>query len=113
MTLGGAILQNALQKKLPQSFGQIFPGGASVALEVIPDLTVLPPDVLQEVRQAYADSLKVVWRVMTGLAGAGLLSSLIMRGLPLHTAADKDWGMVEKDASRDDVELKLTSTDKK
>lgn len=35
----------------------------------------------------------MVWRVMVGVAGAGLAVSLFMKGLPLHTQVDERWGM--------------------
>jgi hypothetical protein len=37
--------------------------------------------------QAYADSLKVVWVVMCGLAGLGLLASLLIQDYPLDRFA--------------------------
>jgi len=97
ITVGGAILQNSLKSRLPPSFEAAFPGGsASLALGVIPELKNLPPASLQEIRNAYAASLQIVWIAMTGLAGVGLLSSLMMRGLPLHAVTDKDWGIVDE-----------------
>ena len=32
---------------------------------------------------------------MIGIAGIGLLSSLAMKGLPLHTEVDRKWGLQE------------------
>ena len=46
-----------------------------------------------QVREAFADSLAVVWRVMIGIAGMGFLSSLAMKSLPLHTQVDEKWGL--------------------
>ena len=34
---------------------------------------------------------------MIGIAGLGLLCSLPMKALPLHTQVDEDWGMEGKD----------------
>lgn len=36
---------------------------------------------------------------MTGIAGLGLLSSLAMKALPLHTEVDERWG-IEEGATR-------------
>lgn len=46
-----------------------------------------------EVREAFASSLTVIWEVMIGIAGIGLLASFFMKGLPLHTEIDKKWGL--------------------
>lgn len=51
-----------------------------------------------EVKAAFADSLRVCWETLTGIAGLGLLVSLVMKGLPLHTQMDKRWGVEDGDA---------------
>jgi hypothetical protein len=43
------------------------------------------------VREAFAESLSVVWKVVAGVCGAGFVSSFLMRGLPLHTVTDEAW----------------------
>jgi len=50
----------------------------------------------QDVRTAFADSLRVVWQVLIGVAGIGFLSSLAMKHLPLHTNTDENWGLEER-----------------
>lgn len=52
-----------------------------------------------EVRNAFAGSLQTLWRVSIGLSGLGLLVSLGMKGLPLHTAVDGNWGLKEGDGA--------------
>lgn len=52
-----------------------------------------------EVRDAFGDSLAVIWRVMAGIAAAGLAASLFMKALPLHTEVDKRWGLEDVEAS--------------
>ena len=60
-----------------------------------------------QVRGAFAASLDVLWEVMIGVAGAGLLASMLMKGLPLHTQVDDAWGMEEKGGkpAQEDPEL--------
>ena len=70
-----------------------FPQGVGIAYSVIPVISTLDEPLRSEVRQAFAESLRVVWQVLIGIAGIGLLSSLFMRGLPLHTEMDRRWAM--------------------
>jgi hypothetical protein len=35
----------------------------------------------------------VIWQVFIGVAGIGLLASLFMKGLPLHTEVDRQWAL--------------------
>ncbi|RDB27052.1 Efflux pump FUS6 [Hypsizygus marmoreus] len=96
VTIGGAILQNTIQTKLPSEFTAQFPGGAAVFYEVIAEIDAVDEPLRSEVRAAFGDALKLTWLVLTGVSGLGLISSLVMRGLPLHTTTDKDWGVKEK-----------------
>lgn len=49
-----------------------------------------------EVRTAFANSLKVIWYTMIGVAGLALLVAAFMRSLPLSTETDEAWGLKEK-----------------
>jgi hypothetical protein len=89
VTAGGAILQNELNRKLPAAFLSQFPQGIEVAIPIIPMLSQPFKD---QVRNAFAEALKVVWRVTLGIALAGFLCSLGMRQLRLHTNIDEEWG---------------------
>lgn len=97
ITIGTAVLQTQLGKRLPQEFIEQFPGGVSIAYAIIPVIPELEEPLRSEIRTAFAGSLTVVWQVMAGIAGIGLLSSLFMKGLPLHTQTDENWGMEDKD----------------
>jgi hypothetical protein len=92
VTVGGAILQNELKKKLPASFLAQFPQGVELAFAAIPSIPTLERPMKDEVRETFGEALKVVWQVVLGIAGAGFLSSLGMRQLQLHTNIDQDWG---------------------
>lgn len=69
---------------------------ADVVFDVIPLLQELEEPLLGEVRAAFASSLQRIWQVMAGISGLGLLISLFMRHVSLHTSVDSDWGTVEK-----------------
>ncbi|KAN0135476.1 MFS general substrate transporter [Lactarius tabidus] len=92
VTVGGAILQNELKKKLPTSFLDQFPQGVELAFAAIPSIPTLEQPMKDEVRETFGEALKVVWQVVLGIAGAGFVSSLGMRQLQLHTNIDQDWG---------------------
>ncbi|THH07858.1 hypothetical protein EW146_g9180 [Bondarzewia mesenterica] len=80
-------------------------GYNSIAYATIPLISGLPEPLKMDVRVAFADSLKVIWQVFVGITGLGLLSSLVMKHLPLHTAVDKDWSLEEN--TRSDVPHEL------
>ncbi|KAJ7141915.1 major facilitator superfamily domain-containing protein [Mycena crocata] len=92
VTIGGTVLQNELTTRLPAAFLAKYPGGTQIAFEVIPSIRDLPQPLKDEVRQAFAGSLQVLWNVLAGISGLGLLASLFMKHLPLHTSTDAEWG---------------------
>ena len=99
MTIGSTVLQTQLSNKLPAAFVEQFPGGVSIAFAAIPAIPGLPEPLHTEVRAAFASSLIVIWQVMIGISGLGLLSSLFMKSLPLHTQVDENWGLEERPSS--------------
>ncbi|KAJ7822176.1 Mfs1.2 [Mycena olivaceomarginata] len=97
VTIGSTVLQNQLKKRLPLGFSQLFPEGIEIAYAAIPQIQGLPQPLKDQVRVAFAQSLSKLWELHIGLAGLGLLASLLMRGLPLHTQLDKKWEMGNND----------------
>ncbi|KAJ7146731.1 iron permease, partial [Mycena epipterygia] len=93
VTIGGSVLQNELGKRLPPAFSVQFPQGTAIAYSIIPLIRTLPEPLKSEIRVAFADSLRVVWQVLIGVSIIGLLASLAMKRLPLHTDVDKKWGI--------------------
>ncbi|KAF8585267.1 MFS general substrate transporter [Ramaria rubella] len=105
ITLGGAILQNELHWRLPPEFLSQFPEGVAIAYSVIPQIRSLPQPLKDEVRQAFMDSLRPIWNVLAGVCGLGLLSSLFMKGLPLHTATDDEWALKQAETAQKGVSI--------
>ncbi|KAJ6613736.1 iron permease [Mycena sp. CBHHK59/15] len=93
VTVGGTVLQNELQKRLPSAFSVQFPQGTAIAYSIIPVIRTLPEPLKTEIQVAFAESLRVVWQVLIGISGVGLLASMTMKRLPLHTEVDKKWGI--------------------
>ncbi|TFY56617.1 hypothetical protein EVG20_g8862 [Dentipellis fragilis] len=98
ITIGGTILQNGLQKNLPAEFTGQFTESTQIAYAVIPQISNLPQPLKDEVRRAFADSVRVIWQLLTGISGMGFLVSLAMKGLPLHTSTDQEWSMQDRKA---------------
>ena len=95
VTVGGAVLQNELARRLPAGFVAAFPAGTALAYAAIPLVPGMPQPLRDDVRAAFAGSVAVIWRVLVGVGAMGLLASLAMKRLPLHTDLDRDWGMVD------------------
>ena len=95
VTIGTAVFQTQLPKHLPKQFLDELPGGIGFAYSVIPIIPTLDEPFRTQVQEAFALSISVIWEVMIGIAGIGLLASLMMKGLPLHTEVDRQWGLNE------------------
>jgi hypothetical protein len=110
VTAGGAIIQNELKKKLPASFLTKFPQGVEIAFETIPAIPSLEQPLKDAVRNTFGIALKVVFQLVLGVAIAGLLCSIGMKQLQLHTKIDEDWGREDMpvDHKWSDSPLKLT-----
>lgn len=96
VTIGGTILQNQLSSRLPAAFLEQLPQGVGLAFSAIPLIGKLSEPLRSEVRQAFGESIVVIWQVMIGIAALGLLTSLPMKSLPLHTQVDERWGIEGK-----------------
>ncbi|KAJ7457994.1 major facilitator superfamily domain-containing protein [Mycena galericulata] len=105
ITIGGTILQNELHKRLSAEFIAQFPGGTEIAYSIIPVIRSLEEPLRSQVRDAFAQSLKVVWWTTTGIAGLGFLLSLPMKHHQLHTAVDREWGMEKADGSEPEKDV--------
>ena len=79
------MLQNGVQGKLPQSVKDTLPGLNNVVYAVVPLIPTMQQPEKDVVRHAFAESFQTVWRILIGIAGAGLVASLGMKALPLHT----------------------------
>lgn len=98
--IGITVIQNELMQRLPPTFIDALGRRTGIAYAAIPSIPDLPEPLREQVREAYADSLRICWVTMAGLAGIGLLASLFIHDLPLATATDAKWGLKESnDAS--------------
>lgn len=100
VTIGGAILQNELGRHLPEEFLASLPAGVAFAFSAVPAIKDLPEPTRTDVRRGFAQSIDVIWYVMTAVAVLGLFSSLFMKALPLHTQMDEKWGLEQEQLKR-------------
>ncbi|KAH9933607.1 iron permease [Epithele typhae] len=96
IAISASILQNELKKNLPAAFAAQFSEGVEIAYAVIPIIPGLEEPLKTEVRAAFAASMSVVWKVMTGLAGGGLLTVLLLKEVPMHTVMDDRYGLEDR-----------------
>jgi len=80
-----------------------FPLGSAIAYKIIPLIPGLEEPLKTEVQNAFANSLRVVWQVMIGVGALGLIASLGMEHLPLHTSLDKNWGITETEHEQENT----------
>ncbi|KAI0763297.1 iron permease [Trametes elegans] len=108
IAIGGTIIQNVLLKQLPMDFLATLPHGAEIAYSVIPSIKTIEDEQLKlQIRTAFAHAVQLVWHVMIGVAGAGLVSCLFMREQQLRTDMDDQWGLQERVQSERLVEVEL------
>ncbi|TNY24273.1 major facilitator superfamily domain-containing protein [Rhodotorula diobovata] len=96
ISIGATTMTNVLAKKLPQAYLDIVPGGTAGAYSSIPLIRGLEEPLKMQVREAFAQSLRVVWIVMIPFAGLGFLVALLMKSLPLNSTVDENFGVKAK-----------------
>lgn len=108
ITIASTILENELQKKLPESFVSQFPGGLTIAYAAIPLIKDLPEPLRTQVRVAFADSMSVIWKTMVGICGAGVLSLLLLKEIPMNSEVNETYGLHDQD-NKDDALVQMKS----
>ena len=92
---------------MPAEFLQQFPGGYEIAYAAIPVIKTLDEPLRTEVREAFARSMVVIWRVMIGIAGAGALTVPLLREIKMHVVTEEKYGLKESDQEKKDDGEKL------
>ncbi|KAJ7432135.1 iron permease [Mycena galericulata] len=113
LTIASTILQNELAKTLPVAFTSQFSAGFEIAYAAIPTIRALEEPLKSEVRKAFADSMRVVWRTMIGISGAGLLTCVLLTEVPMVQHTDETYGLHagQAGAAENDVEGGTGGTD--
>ncbi|KAF8590340.1 iron permease [Ramaria rubella] len=96
ITICATILQNQLKTRLPAGFSAQFPQGVEIAYAAIPLIPTLEEPLRTQVRQAFAESMSIIWKTMIGLAGGGFLSVFIMKEIAMHQVTDENFTLEEE-----------------
>ena len=93
ISIGGAIIQNELQKRLPNDIMSQLPTDTSIVYSIVQYIPTLDETAKQQIINDFAASMKTFWYVMVALAGLGFGVSLFTKALPLHTHVDRRYSM--------------------
>ncbi|KAI0353765.1 iron permease [Trametes cingulata] len=103
IVIGGTILQGKLLHTLPPDFRATLPQGVQIAYAAIPSIPTLDEPLRSEVRAAFAQAMRLIWRIMIGISGAGLLTCLLMSEVELRKdSLDEKWGLQDDSSGRDE-----------
>lgn len=97
IAIRATILQNELKNRLPPEFVADFSPGDDITYVSIPLIVSLPEPLWIEVRAAFAESLRVLWKVLVALCAARFFTVLTQREIPLNNHTDRKWGLKEAD----------------
>lgn len=105
-------MQNGLRKRLPSDLMLQLPPGSDISYAIIEVIGDLPLPLQETVRDAFAESLSLLWKIMIGISGAGLLSVLLMREIPMADVVDESWGLQSGDLGIDDEVMRSEEQEK-
>lgn len=97
VAIGGAIFQNQIHKKLLRYPATFSPDKAAEYSTDAAGLVAIIQnfgngETKREIMQSYADSLKIIWVTMAGLAGVALILSIWTEGLDLNRPLETEQG---------------------
>ncbi|KAL8687737.1 MAG: hypothetical protein Q9218_006178 [Villophora microphyllina] len=105
VAVGGTVFQNQMKMKL-QAYPALAPKAAEYsrdASSLVQVIKAMQDGVMkQDLQHAYADSLKVVWATMCGLAAVGLIASLWTRGLDMNKPLETEQFFLDATRRKDE-----------
>ncbi|KAK4647871.1 uncharacterized protein QC761_105230 [Podospora bellae-mahoneyi] len=69
--------------------------GGAYALASVGFIQSIPPDIKQQVKTVYVESLRLVWQVAIGFGVLGFLITIIIKEVKLREDLETDFGLVE------------------
>jgi hypothetical protein len=105
VVIGGAILQNRVRALIPPEVKAALPPNTDVTYALIPRIHMLPKDVQFVVRDAFAQSIQVIWIVMFCVSAMGFLSVFLMREEKMRSDRDEKWALLEDEPEKKKAEL--------
>ncbi|KAG8882578.1 hypothetical protein FRB97_008087 [Tulasnella sp. 331] len=94
IAIGSSVLENTLKRNLSDTFLAQY--GAQVAYSLIPAVGTLVEPMQGQVRDALAEGMSTVWKVMFGVSMVGAVCVFFMKEFDMAEETDIIWGMVEK-----------------
>lgn len=97
VAVGGTVFQNQMKAKLlayPALAGKAeeYSRDASSLVQIIRGFGPKETGIKRQLQSAYADSLKIVWVTMCGLAGAAMVASFWTEGLDMNKPLETEHG---------------------
>jgi hypothetical protein len=100
VAVGGVVFQNQMVENL-RGYPSLAPNAAAYGADAAGLVQVIHamPDgqEKEDLQQAYADSLRIVWAVCCGLSGASLIISLLTQSYSIDQDLTTDQGVIEDD----------------
>lgn len=75
-----------------------------IAYAAIPHIRSLEPSLRNEVQIAFNQATRLVWQIMIGISGIGLLSVLLMKEFTMKLNVDEQWGLKLEEKQGPDTE---------
>ncbi|KAF8468646.1 major facilitator superfamily domain-containing protein [Gautieria morchelliformis] len=91
--VGSTIMENQLKRHLPAFFTARFPPHQNLAYAAVTTIPKLTPAQRIIVTRVFAGALQVVWRVLVGVALAGLVSCMWMHEIPMSDDVDARYAL--------------------
>jgi len=107
VAIGGVVFQNRMEANLLkyENLAPMANQYSADAAGLVQIIKAMPDGVdKQDLKQAYTDSLRIVWAVCCALSGAALLLSLLTKEYDLNLALQGDQGVRDKKSNRSSVE---------
>ncbi|KAE8449578.1 hypothetical protein EG329_007908 [Mollisiaceae sp. DMI_Dod_QoI] len=102
VAIGGTVFQNEFNTYVAQAVRQgrladefVVTGAQAVGAYTL--IGTFPASVIEIYSYVYADSLRTVWYVTTGIAGAGLLASLVIKDASMDKGHQSSQGFKDKE----------------
>ncbi|KAH8832958.1 major facilitator superfamily domain-containing protein [Flagelloscypha sp. PMI_526] len=102
ITICATILQNQLKQNVPSDFKTQFPAGVELAFALIKVIPTVDEPLQSQLKLSFANGMSIIWKTMIGISGAGLLSVLIMKEVPLPDRTDENFALEEKAKKADE-----------
>lgn len=104
VAIGGAIFQNQMKQEL-QQYALLAPFAAEYSQDaagLVPIIKGMEEGLAKsQLLQAYADSLKVLWVTMCGMAAIGLVTNFFVKHYTLDVKQQTEQGFIGKDKAID------------